>query len=273
MTFLTEKTQCGTIVGGAYNSFTNGTRPLDVFFCARFTSGVREYNTPWGNHRAVFVDCCKLPAPERFWLFLTKTTEPKMSKELTFQNNILTTKIFDGEIFVKSTDIAKALGYSDTSRVSQLYRQYQDEFEPSMIRTVESTALTKVKYKTLYFNRRGAWLIGMFARTSIAKDFRKWILDVLEERVPNVPVTQEETNINGYKKLLEKRFSSLSSIKELSVMMGAINFKENGSQRLQGKLLSEMKEKINTELLSISGIIHDAKYQPLVKNLLQADLK
>ena len=39
--------------------------------------------------------------------------------------------------------------------------------------------------KVRIFSLRGAHLIAMFARTKIAKTFRKWMLDVLDEEVKN----------------------------------------------------------------------------------------
>ncbi len=37
------------------------------------------------------------------------------------------------------------------------------------------------------FSLRGAHLIAMFARTEIAKEFRKWVLDILDKEVGNTP--------------------------------------------------------------------------------------
>ncbi|MDQ9668887.1 hypothetical protein RF033_15005, partial [Serratia marcescens] len=33
------------------------------------------------------------------------------------------------------------------------------------------------------FSLRGAHLIGMFARTKLAKEFRKWVLDILDQEI------------------------------------------------------------------------------------------
>lgn len=38
-------------------------------------------------------------------------------------------------------------------------------------------------YKIRIFSLRGAHLIAMFARTQIAKEFRKWVLDILDKEV------------------------------------------------------------------------------------------
>src|SRR5699024_7420372 len=72
-------------------------------------------------------------------------------------------------------------------KVSRIYDRRKDEFSNSM------TQCTKVGVKgygngesekeVRIFNLRGCHLIAMFARTEIAKDFRKWVLDVLDNEI------------------------------------------------------------------------------------------
>jgi len=125
-------------------------------------------------------------------------------KIIQFQNTQMRTKLIDGQRYVRSSDIARALGYKEVQSVSRLYRKNEDEFSKDMLRRVELTLPNGNTYKAHYFNRRGAWLIGMFARTSKAKDFRKWVLDVLEEQsltasdMPQ-PMPVAETQANQYR--------------------------------------------------------------------------
>ncbi|MFK5186363.1 hypothetical protein ACI3OY_11105, partial [Glaesserella parasuis] len=39
------------------------------------------------------------------------------------------------------------------------------------------------KQQVRVFSLRGAHLIAMFARTKVAKDFRKWVLDILDREI------------------------------------------------------------------------------------------
>ncbi|MGL9724806.1 BRO-N domain-containing protein [Sodalis sp. (in: enterobacteria)] len=58
---------------------------------------------------------------------------------------------------------------------------------------VESTTSGNYRKKTRIFSLRGAHLVAMFARTPVAKEFRKWVLDILDREVGNPqPVYQPE---------------------------------------------------------------------------------
>lgn len=43
----------------------------------------------------------------------------------------------DGQIWLTSTELAKALGYSRTDKVSSLYNAHKDEFTSNMATTLE----------------------------------------------------------------------------------------------------------------------------------------
>ena len=67
------------------------------------------------------------------------------------------------------------------SRVRDLYRRHADEFSESM------TAIVKLHtaggaQDVRVFSVRGCHMLAMFARTPVAKEFRKWALDVIEQR-------------------------------------------------------------------------------------------
>ncbi|WP_354666697.1 P22AR C-terminal domain-containing protein, partial [Escherichia coli] len=44
------------------------------------------------------------------------------------------------------------------------------------------------------FSLRGAHLIAMFARTPVAKEFRRWVLDILDREVQQSPITKQFTD-------------------------------------------------------------------------------
>lgn len=103
----------------------------------------------------------------------------------------------NGQIWLTATELASALGYSKSDAVGQVYERNKDEFNSSMTTTitvksndsVETLNLSVSKKsknltKTIrIFSLRGAHLIAMFSKTAIAKQFRKWVLDVLDREV------------------------------------------------------------------------------------------
>ena len=102
---------------------------------------------------------------------------------LTFQNTTLSVINQNNQTFLTSSDLGSALQYANPLQaINKLYNSNADEF------TLEMTALVEMQtagglQKVRIFSLRGAHLIAMFARTKIAKAFRKWVLDVLDEEV------------------------------------------------------------------------------------------
>jgi prophage antirepressor-like protein len=87
-------------------------------------------------------------------------------------------------VWLRVHQIGVALGYTRGDAINKLYANNADEFTQSM------TALVKIQtaggeQEVRVFSLRGAHLLGMFARTAEAKDFRVWILDVLDNEVGN----------------------------------------------------------------------------------------
>lgn len=79
-------------------------------------------------------------------------------------------------------DIAKALEFKNPDAdVCNVYRRNKSEFDETMTCTCKLQVQGQTKTVRLY-NREGAWLIGMFARTPKAAEFRKWVLKVLGGR-------------------------------------------------------------------------------------------
>lgn len=90
-------------------------------------------------------------------------------------------------IWLTSADVAKALGYKSTKSISNLFAQYEDEFSQGMTMVIESVTNgingSSRRMKVRVFSLRGAHLIAMFARTPVAKEFRRWVLDILDREV------------------------------------------------------------------------------------------
>lgn len=106
----------------------------------------------------------------------------------TFNDHQLRARYIDNQIWFESKDIASALNYSSSKSVTDLYNKYANEFKPDMVTVVESTTVTNMPYKIRIFSLRGVHLIAMFARTPVAEEFRKWVLDILDKEVGESPI-------------------------------------------------------------------------------------
>lgn len=129
---------------------------------------------------------------------------PTAIQPLTFQSTTFDIIDRNGQIWLRSAQIAKALGYSRVDKVTNLYSRNATEFTNSMTAIVENPTLgcsdklseggnlTPAKNlvtQTRIFSLRGAHLLGMFARTKAAADFRRWVLDILDKEVqPQAPL-------------------------------------------------------------------------------------
>lgn len=125
--------------------------------------------------------------------------------DLTFQNFTFNPIVENGQVWLTSTEIAQVLGYSRTDSVSKLYSRNSDEFTDSMTMTVNMTfnginnSLRKKSVRV--YSLRGAHLIAMFASTPVAKEFRKWVLDILDREVADkkdLPIEKDSSvSANG----------------------------------------------------------------------------
>lgn len=93
----------------------------------------------------------------------------------------------DDQIWLTSSELANALGYVDIRSVTKIYNRYADEFSAGMCLVVNLATKGfgngNSEKETRIFSLRGAHLIAMFARTPVAKEFRKWVLDILDREV------------------------------------------------------------------------------------------
>ena len=102
---------------------------------------------------------------------------------LTFQNTTLSVINQRNQTFVSSKDLGLALAYKNpTSDIMRIYDRNADEFTAEMTALIEMPTAGGIQ-KVRIFSLRGAHLIAMFARTKVAKDFRKWVLDILDREV------------------------------------------------------------------------------------------
>lgn len=87
----------------------------------------------------------------------------------------------DNQIWLTAAELADALGYSRTDKINQIYKRKEEEFSLCMTQLVANPQNLNLRLRI--FSLRGAHLIAMFARTPVAKEFRKWVLDILDREV------------------------------------------------------------------------------------------
>lgn len=117
------------------------------------------------------------------------------NKELSFHNvTLVPAPVADG-IWLTSADVAKALGYASSKSVSTIYSRNSDEFTSSMsmvIKMMTNGINNNLREKSVrVFSLRGCHLIAMFATTDKAKEFRRWVLDILDREVEHSPIAKQ----------------------------------------------------------------------------------
>lgn len=110
-----------------------------------------------------------------------------MTTQLAFHETKFNPIVHNNQVFLTSKELAAALKYATTKSVTDIYNNNSDEFTQGMSLVVESTTNgingSQRRIKVRVFSLRGAHLIAMFARTEVAKEFRKWVLDILDHEV------------------------------------------------------------------------------------------
>ena len=156
-----------------------------------------------------------------------------MSQSLCFNDFTFSPVTRENQPWFRSSELARALGYSDDRKVSRLYDRNSDEFTPEMTQLIEivdvpemgttGNLLTKVRI----FSLRGCHLLAMFARTPVAKAFRRWVLDVIEQYGDRVPVAEPVT--------VNDELISAAERAELKLIVDAIKRKAPESGMVHGK--------------------------------------
>ena len=130
-----------------------------------------------------------------------------MSNALVFQSHTLSTIEHDNQLWLRIPQIGVALGYANPEKaITKIYARHSDEFTSSMTRIVE-VETRGGEQKVRVFSLRGCHLVAMFAKTPVAKEFRRWILDILDAeadkmQLPAPTLTPEE------QRFLQKRVSA-----------------------------------------------------------------
>ncbi|EOT2829414.1 BRO family protein [Escherichia coli] len=113
-----------------------------------------------------------------------------MSTQLIFKSHVLETIELNGKQWFTAATLATALEYSRTDSVTRIYDRNRDEFSAEMTTTANLTVVRKtgsIQMNNRLFSLRGAHLVAMFATTPVAKEFRRWVLDILDRETEKTP--------------------------------------------------------------------------------------
>ncbi|CAI2142092.1 Phage anti-repressor protein [Serratia marcescens] len=120
------------------------------------------------------------------------------NSELNFHGINLSPVPQMNDIWLTSADLAKALGYASSKSVSTIYSRNSDEFTGSMsmvIKMMTNGINNNLREKSVrVFSLRGCHLIAMFATTDKAKEFRHWVLNILDREVEHSPIAKQFTD-------------------------------------------------------------------------------
>ena len=105
---------------------------------------------------------------------------PLASQSLTFNGVVLMPLSLGGQLWFRSSELARALGYKDENSVRRIYERNADEFTDDMTQVIEILDTVNLTVRVRIFSLRGCHLLAMFAQTPVTKGFRKWVLDVLD---------------------------------------------------------------------------------------------
>ncbi len=165
-----------------------------------------------------------------------------MITSLCFNDFTFSPVIRDNQPWFRSSEIARALGYKREDKIAQIYQRNTDEFTEGMTQLVEISSKPQNEVlgnfgmvRARIFSLRGCHLLAMFARTPVAKAFRKWVLGVIEQYGDRVPVAEPVT--------LNDELISASERAELKLIVDAKL--STYPAAVQGKARAEIWAKFN----------------------------
>ena len=146
------------------------------------------------------------------------------SLALSFNDVNFTPVQQDNQTWITSRELGQALGYSREDAVNKIFERNSDEFTGSMARNVKLTLQGQAR-EVRVFSLRGCHLIAMLSRTAIAKQFRKWVLDILDREVVNQQVDSKQT----------------ISPEQCGILYNIVHTRANGNQGLIKQMWSRLK--------------------------------
>ena len=144
-----------------------------------------------------------------------------MEMALTFNGITLSPIPHQNSPWIRSVELARALGYSDESSVGRIYKRNSEEFTPEMTQVIEISDTVNLTVPTRIFSLRGCHLVAMFARTPVAKAFRRWVLDVLNKLDAEQHAALSSPTPDDFTSPLSLTPSSVADRKPLRALVGS----------------------------------------------------
>lgn len=161
--------------------------------------------------------------------------------DLNFQGKALVPVSNITGTWLTSSDLANALQYSNSRAVTMIYNKYADEFTNGMTQVLEVSTSGNYRKKVRVFSLRGAHLIAMFARTPVAKEFRRWVLDILDREIEHSPIMKQFTD-------------------DELLTLCYLQFWMEKSQRVSERLYPVMKQAKSEYAGALKEVAHDIRY-------------
>ncbi|CDH01595.1 Bro-N domain-containing protein [Xenorhabdus bovienii] len=120
-------------------------------------------------------------------------SETHNTNQLTFRSTVFNPVSHANKIWFTAVELARALEYKKSDAVTQIYERNSDEFTSAMTETLKMRVSGNYQKTVRVFSLRGAHLIAIFSKTSVAKEFRKWVLDILDREVEKESVATKTT--------------------------------------------------------------------------------
>jgi len=213
-----------------------------------------------------------------------------MSQALTFNGKTLHPVSHNNEMWFTAADLSRALGYEKETAATQIYARNKGEFLESMSVVLhhqieggnelngkckvgcgtqseylgESRGLQKM---TRIFSLRGCHLIAMFAKTVIAKQFRVWVLNLIEGKVPEPAYGLKETlatiSVHSYSgiEVLEK--NDFFKVSQLCLKQGRFAQDFVGQKRYKLMMSKFPAAKVATHGAERGTWVHRGVFVPL----------
>ncbi|WP_337519091.1 BRO family protein [Desulfovibrio sp.] len=146
-----------------------------------------------------------------------------MEMALTFNDVTLSPISHQNNLWIRAVELAHALGYAQENSVSRIYRSNSNEFTPDMTQVIEifDGADSALSTKARIFSLRGCHLVAMFARTPVAKAFRRWVLDVLDKLDAEQHAALSSPTPDDFTSPLSLTPSSVADRKPLRALVGS----------------------------------------------------
>ncbi|WP_447867529.1 BRO-N domain-containing protein [Rahnella bonaserana] len=115
------------------------------------------------------------------------------NNQLQFHNTNFSYMEMAGQKWLTAAEVGQALEYADDKAIHRIFNRHSDEFTQQMTGVVKMTTPGGMQDMRV-FSLRGAHLVAMFARTTKAKEFRRWVLDILDREVAHSPIAKQFTD-------------------------------------------------------------------------------